>query len=261
MGWRQFHSTGAKLAVNIFVGHDGEPAALDEGMDGELADKMSIASIVGMDRDSTVAKHGLNDYNLGKTHNLEFINILTDDGLINENGGPYQGQKRFDVRYTIQEDLKKLGLYVAKKDNPMTVPRSERSKDIIEPIMKPQWWVNMSDLAGDAVRPTPIPLLLLDSFYSYLLRSAPCGMATSRSSPSRPRRPSSTGCPTSMTGAFRGNCGGDISAPSTTPCLKERRASRLLRIGGLPDALKKRLALRLARHGPIRSLHWSVVPS
>jgi valyl-tRNA synthetase len=95
--------------------------------------------------------HDPNDFNVGMRHHLEFINILTDDGLINENGGPYQGQKRFDVRYTIQEDLKKLGLYVDKKDNPMTVPRSERTRDIIEPIMKPQWWVKMSELAQPAI--------------------------------------------------------------------------------------------------------------
>ena len=53
---------------------------------------------------------------MGKKHNLEFINILTDDGLMNENAGPFQGQKRFDVRYTIQDELKKMGLYVDKKD-------------------------------------------------------------------------------------------------------------------------------------------------
>ncbi|KAK4122011.1 hypothetical protein N657DRAFT_635452 [Parathielavia appendiculata] len=96
--------------------------------------------------------HDPNDFNVGMAHQLEFINIFTDEGLINENGGPYQGQKRFDVRYAIQEDLKKLGLYVDKKDNPMKVPRSERTRDIIEPIMKPQWWVKMADLAEPAIR-------------------------------------------------------------------------------------------------------------
>jgi len=83
---------------------------------------------------------------------LEFINILTDDGLINENGGPYTGQKRFDVRYKLAEDLKQLGLFVEKKDNPMTVPISERTKDIIEPRLKPQWWVKMRAMADEAVK-------------------------------------------------------------------------------------------------------------
>jgi valyl-tRNA synthetase len=53
---------------------------------------------------------------MGQKHGLEFINIMTDDGLLNENAGPFQGQRRFDVRYTIQEELKKKGLYVDKKD-------------------------------------------------------------------------------------------------------------------------------------------------
>ncbi|EHL01997.1 putative Valyl-tRNA synthetase, mitochondrial [Glarea lozoyensis 74030] len=95
--------------------------------------------------------HDPNDFDLGKRHNLKFINILTDDGKMNENAGSYVGQKRFDVRYTIQEDLKKAGLYVDKKDNPMSVPLCEKSKDIIEPLLKPQWWMNMKDMAADAL--------------------------------------------------------------------------------------------------------------
>jgi hypothetical protein len=71
---------------------------------------------------------------------------------MNENAGPYKGQKRFDVRYSIQDALKEKGLYVDKKDNPMKVPLCEKSKDIIEPIMKPQWWVRMKELAEPALQ-------------------------------------------------------------------------------------------------------------
>ncbi|KAF4637032.1 hypothetical protein G7Y89_g1050 [Cudoniella acicularis] len=96
--------------------------------------------------------HDPNDFALGQRHNLEFINILTDDGKMNENAGSYVGQKRFDVRYTIQEDLKKADLYVDKKDNPMTVPLCDKSKDVIEPLMKPQWWMKMKDMSEDALK-------------------------------------------------------------------------------------------------------------
>ncbi|TVY85204.1 Mitochondrial Valine--tRNA ligase, partial [Lachnellula suecica] len=96
--------------------------------------------------------HDANDFALGTRHNLRFINILTDDGKMNENAGPYVGQKRFDVRYTIQEDLKKAGLYVDKKDNAMTVPLCNKSKDVIEPLLKPQWWMKMKDMAADALK-------------------------------------------------------------------------------------------------------------
>ncbi|CCU79005.1 Valyl-tRNA synthetase [Blumeria hordei DH14] len=95
--------------------------------------------------------HDPNDYAMGERHKLEFVNILTDDGRMNENAGPYAGKKRFDVRYLIQDDLKKLGLYIDKKDNPMSVPLCDKSKDIIEPLMKPQWWMKMKDMAAAAL--------------------------------------------------------------------------------------------------------------
>jgi len=95
--------------------------------------------------------HDPNDFNLGKKHNLEFINILNDDGTLNEQGGPFCGQKRFDVRYKVVEELTKLGLFVTKTDNPMTLPICSRSKDVIETVVKPQWWMRMEDMAKDAV--------------------------------------------------------------------------------------------------------------
>jgi valyl-tRNA synthetase len=96
--------------------------------------------------------HDPNDFKLGQKHKLEFINILTDDGKMNGNTGEYAGMKRFDVRYKIQDDLKAKGLYVGKKDNPMTVPLCEKSKDIIEPLMKPQWWMKMEHMAAEALK-------------------------------------------------------------------------------------------------------------
>ncbi|KZV99018.1 hypothetical protein EXIGLDRAFT_763016 [Exidia glandulosa HHB12029] len=107
--------------------------------------------------------HDQKDYEVGKRHNLEFINILNDDGTLNENAGPqFQGQRRFDARKTVVEELKKLGLYVDKKDNPgMKVPRCKRSGDVIEPRMKPQWWVNCQDLAAEAVKRTRSGELLI----------------------------------------------------------------------------------------------------
>ncbi|KAI7913008.1 valyl-tRNA synthetase [Pyricularia oryzae] len=115
-----------------------------------VADK-SVEMDFGTGAVKLTPAHDPNDFAMGQTHKLEFINILTDDGLMNENAGAYKGQKRFDVRYTIQDDLKKAGLYVDKKDNPMSLPMCERSKDIIEPIMKPQWWMRMREMADAAI--------------------------------------------------------------------------------------------------------------
>ncbi|CAG59424.1 uncharacterized protein GVI51_G02959 [Nakaseomyces glabratus] len=97
--------------------------------------------------------HDQNDYNTGKRHNLEFINILTDDGLLNENCGPeWQGMKRFDARKKVIEDMKKLNLYIGQEDNEMTIPTCSRSGDIIEPLLKPQWWVAQGEMAKDAIK-------------------------------------------------------------------------------------------------------------
>jgi valyl-tRNA synthetase len=95
--------------------------------------------------------HDPNDFNLGKKHNLEFINILTDDGKMNKNAGEFEGQKRFDVRYSVVAKLKELGLFVKTENNPMKVPLCFKSKDVIEPMMKPQWWMKMEGLAKKAI--------------------------------------------------------------------------------------------------------------
>lgn len=265
---RYTHLLG-KFAVHPFIEGRRLPIVADRYVDcdfGTGAVKLTPA-------------HDPNDFKLGLTHNLEFINILTDDGLINENGGPYQGQKRFDVRYSIQEDLKKLGLYVDKKDNPMTVPLSERTMDVVEPIMKPQWWVNMADLTEPAVRPTSYrPFFVLCLICLYLFRrSKQSRPARSRLGPSRRRGTTFSGWQTSTTGAFQDSCGGDISAQCIVFALKERRTVLIPTIGGSRDELRKKVwqldsytysgrpiliriqpSSRLRRHGRTRSSYWLV---
>ena len=96
--------------------------------------------------------HDQNDYNVGKKNNLEFINIYTDDGLLNENCGPeWQGMKRFDARAKAIEQLKAKGLFVDQKDHEMVIPICSRSGDVIEPLLKPQWYVNQQQMAKDAI--------------------------------------------------------------------------------------------------------------
>ena len=96
--------------------------------------------------------HDQNDYNTGKRQNLEVVNIYTDDGILNENCGPeWQGVKRFDARAMVIEALKTKGLYVGQQDNEMSLPTCSRSGDIIEPLLKPQWWVNQKDMAVVAI--------------------------------------------------------------------------------------------------------------
>lgn len=95
--------------------------------------------------------HDHNDFNLGKKHNLPFINILNEDGTLNENAGHYAGEKRFNARYGVIEELKKLGLFTKQEPNKMVVPICSRSGDVIEPLLKPQWWMKMESLAKPAI--------------------------------------------------------------------------------------------------------------
>lgn len=96
--------------------------------------------------------HDFNDFSRGQKHNLEFISIMNDDGTFNEKAGPFAGMKRFDARYKVIEALKEKGLYVKWENNPMKIPRCAKSNDIIEPILKPQWWMKMDSLAEPAIK-------------------------------------------------------------------------------------------------------------
>ena len=67
--------------------------------------------------------HDPNDYDVGKRHDLPFINILNENGTLNEACGPeFAGMKRFSARRAIIDRLKEIGLYVEAKDNAMKVP-------------------------------------------------------------------------------------------------------------------------------------------
>ncbi|CEG49049.1 valine-trna partial [Plasmopara halstedii] len=95
--------------------------------------------------------HDPNDYECGKRNKLEFINILTDDGAINENGGEFAGMMRYDARIAVEKALEAKGLYHGKQDNKMRLGICSRSGDIIEPLVKPQWFINCDQMAKDAM--------------------------------------------------------------------------------------------------------------
>lgn len=95
--------------------------------------------------------HDPNDYEVGKRHNLPEINMLNDDGTINEIGGKYAGMDRFDARKAILKDLDELGLLVETEDLVHSVGTHDRCKSTVEPMIKPQWFVAMEELAKPAM--------------------------------------------------------------------------------------------------------------
>ncbi|KAK4493458.1 hypothetical protein RD792_006625, partial [Penstemon davidsonii] len=96
--------------------------------------------------------HDPDDFKVGKRHNLEFINIFTDDGLINSNGGKrFEGMQRFKARVALIEALKEKGLYRGEKNNEMRLGICSRSNEVVEPLIKPQWYVNCESLAQEGL--------------------------------------------------------------------------------------------------------------
>ena len=89
--------------------------------------------------------HDFNDYAVGLRHQLEMINILTLEAKINENAPQkYQGLDRFEARKLIVADLENLGLLEKVQPHTLMVPRGDRTKSVIEPMLTDQWFVAMS---------------------------------------------------------------------------------------------------------------------
>ena len=95
--------------------------------------------------------HDPNDFEVGKRHNLEQINIMNDDATINENGGKYAGMDRYEARKAIVEELDCLGLLVRIEDYNHNVGTHDRCKTTVEPLIKQQWFVKMDELAKPAI--------------------------------------------------------------------------------------------------------------
>jgi valyl-tRNA synthetase len=97
--------------------------------------------------------HDFNDYEMGKRHNLEIINILDDDANLNHTvPEQYRGMERFAARRQIVADLDALGLLEKIDDHKLKVPRGDRSGVVIEPYMTNQWYVSTQPLADKAIK-------------------------------------------------------------------------------------------------------------
>ncbi len=99
--------------------------------------------------------HDPNDYAIGERHGLEMISVLDEAARINANGGPYAGLDRFECRKKLWADMDAAGLVIKTEPYMMSVPRSQRGGELIEPMISTQWFVRikpMADAALEAVR-------------------------------------------------------------------------------------------------------------
>ena len=95
--------------------------------------------------------HDPNDFEIGKRHNLDEVNIMNDDATINDNGGKYAGLDRYEARKKVVEDLKALDLLVKIESHYHSLGTHDRCGVVVEPLIKLQWFVQMEELAKPAI--------------------------------------------------------------------------------------------------------------
>ena len=96
--------------------------------------------------------HDPNDFEVGKRHNLEEINIMNDDATINDLGGKYAGMDRYEARKAMVKDLEELGLLVKVVPHSHSVGTHDRCGTTVEPMIKPQWFVRMKEMGEAAIK-------------------------------------------------------------------------------------------------------------
>ena len=118
--------------------------------------------------------HDPHDFEIGQRHGLQIINILNPDATVNEHTGPYQGLDRFECREALWADMEAVGLTIRVDEYPISVPRSQRGGEIVEPMVSAQWFVKMRPLAElglEAVRSgriTIVPERFTKVYYNWL---------------------------------------------------------------------------------------------
>ncbi len=95
--------------------------------------------------------HDPNDFEVGQRHNLPRVNVMNDDGTMNENAGKYQGLDRYEARKQMIEELEEQGLLVKIEKINHAVGVHERCNVVVEPLIKLQWFVKMEELAKPAI--------------------------------------------------------------------------------------------------------------
>ena len=97
--------------------------------------------------------HDFNDFDIGKRHNLELINILKLDGTLNENvPRDFVGLTREEARKKVIKEMELLGLLEKIEPYKITIPTGDRSNSVLEPLITNQWFVNQKELSKEAIK-------------------------------------------------------------------------------------------------------------
>ncbi|MEE9552953.1 MAG: valine--tRNA ligase [candidate division Zixibacteria bacterium] len=95
--------------------------------------------------------HDVNDFEIGDRHGLEKLNILNNDGTLNDNAGKFAGMDRYDARRSLVEELKQRGCLDKVEDYKLSVSTCYRCNTVVEPYLSVQWFVRMEPLAEPAI--------------------------------------------------------------------------------------------------------------
>lgn len=95
--------------------------------------------------------HDPNDFEIGKRHGLDIVNVMNKDATMSPAAGPYAGLDRFECRERLWADMSDAGLTIKKEPYTLNVPRSQRGGEIIEPLISRQWFVNAEPMAKMAL--------------------------------------------------------------------------------------------------------------
>ena len=95
--------------------------------------------------------HDPNDYAIAQRHGLPIISILDEAARVTKEGGPYAGQDRFEARENLWEDMRAANLVIREEPYTLSIPRSQRGGEIIEPMVSTQWFVKIAPLAEPAL--------------------------------------------------------------------------------------------------------------
>lgn len=136
---RYQHLIGKKAFVPI-IGRE-VPIIADAYVDREL----------GTGALKVTPAHDFNDYELARRHNLPMLSIMNKDATLNENAGAYAGLDRYEARTRFWADMEAQGLTLRTEKRIMSVPRSQRGGEVIEPMLSQQWFVKMESIAEKAL--------------------------------------------------------------------------------------------------------------
>jgi len=116
-----------------------------------ITDAVLVDMAFGTGAVKVTPAHDFNDFATGKRHGLAEIVVIGPNGALNEQAGEFAGLDRFAARKAVKKRLAELGLARGSKPHTMTLPRSQRTNSVVEPMISTQWFVKMEPLALPAL--------------------------------------------------------------------------------------------------------------